>query len=296
MSAKIAGQRAVFAELPGASNTAAVQIDHALRQVDQAVDLAVLLAAEAHAACVYWQARSEIYRSRSRRGRTAACPSIGRHSASVTHLSNGPRLATNPAGAILNYLYSLLEVETVLACHTVGLDPGFGLFQTDRRDRASLALDLTEPLRPTVDAYLLALLTQRTLAARDFIETRQGACRLSLHLAAQLAETVGRWRHHVAAVVERAAHMFAAASPRAIPQQTPLTRRNHRDAWDECGPDRQPRVATGRIPRLPVRCRDCGAELLDRRRRHCDDCRSQRWAGHAVAGRRGPRATTRRTT
>jgi CRISPR/Cas system-associated endonuclease Cas1 len=66
-------------------------------------------------------------------------------------------LATNPAGAILNYLYSLVEAETTLACHAVGLDPGLGIFHVDQRDRASLALDLMEAVRPLVDSYVLAL-------------------------------------------------------------------------------------------------------------------------------------------
>jgi hypothetical protein len=108
-------------------------------------------------------------------------------------LSKGPRLATNPAGAILNYLYSLVEAETILACHAVGLDPGVGIFHVDQRDRGSLALDLMEAVRPLVDSYVLALLTQRTLSARDFVETRQGACRLKPRLAGQVAETLPAW-------------------------------------------------------------------------------------------------------
>src|SRR5205823_9999622 len=123
-------------------------------------------------------------------------------------LTKSPRVAANPANAVLNYLYSLLEAETILACHAVGLDPGVGIFHTDRRDRASLALDAMESVRPVVDAYVLALLTQRTLAARDFVETRQGSCRLAPRMAAELAETVPAWRTQVAPVVERVAYMF----------------------------------------------------------------------------------------
>ena len=85
-----------------------------------------------------------------------------------------------PANAVLDYLYSLLEAETILASDAVALDPGLGIFHTDRGDRASLALDLMVAVRPAVDAYLLALLTQRTLSVRDFVETREGACRITL--------------------------------------------------------------------------------------------------------------------
>jgi hypothetical protein len=86
-------------------------------------------------------------------------------------LTNGPRNATNPAGALLNLTYGLIEAETTLALHAVGLDPGIGIFHTDRRDRDSLTLDVMEAIRPVGDAYVLGLLTQRTLSARDFIET-----------------------------------------------------------------------------------------------------------------------------
>jgi CRISP-associated protein Cas1 len=85
-------------------------------------------------------------------------------------ITGGPRLATGPAGAVLNYLYALLEAETIFACHALGLDPGLGLFHRDREKRASLALDLMETARPAVDAYVLALLTQRMLPPREFVE------------------------------------------------------------------------------------------------------------------------------
>src|SRR2546422_71669 len=66
-----------------------------------------------------------------------------------------------------------------------------------------------EAVRPVVDSYVLALLTQRTLARRDFIETRQGSCRLTPHLAADLVATCTAWRQHVAPVVENIGHALA---------------------------------------------------------------------------------------
>jgi hypothetical protein len=36
---------------------------------------------------------------------------------------------------------------------------------------------------------------------------------------------------------------------------------------------------------LPSTCRDCGASLEDRRRRYCDNCRAERFADRAPAGR-----------
>jgi CRISPR/Cas system-associated endonuclease Cas1 len=51
-------------------------------------------------------------------------------------LTGSPRLAINPAIAILNYLYAILEAETRLACVTVGLDPGLGSVHVGYRSRA----------------------------------------------------------------------------------------------------------------------------------------------------------------
>jgi hypothetical protein len=199
-------------------------------------------------------------------------------------LSKGPRLATNPAGAILNYLYSLLEAETTLACHAVGLDPGLGIFHVDQRDRASLALDLMEAVRPLVDSYVLALLTQRTLAASDFVETRQGACRLMPRLAGELAGTLSAWRHHIAPVVEQTAHTLADSSPSRLPLLTPLTRANQLTSWDKRAPNRRTHTPAGTTLALPVTCADCGKPLTDRRRRYCEPCTAERVA------RRGDRA------
>jgi CRISPR-associated protein Cas1 len=63
--------------------------------------------------------------------------------------SNGP---INPANAILNYLYAMLESEACLAVAALGLNPGLGFLHLDTTNRNSLACDLMEPIRPMVDA------------------------------------------------------------------------------------------------------------------------------------------------
>jgi hypothetical protein len=93
-----------------------------------------------------------------------ASPSIGACSGQRTSLlTNGPRNASNPPNAILNYLYALTETEAILACHVVGLDPAHGVVHADQRSRGSLALDAIEAVRPLADAHTLALVTQRAL-------------------------------------------------------------------------------------------------------------------------------------
>src|SRR5207245_678059 len=73
-------------------------------------------------------------------------------------LSGNARLAGNPANALLNYLYALLEAEARFACLAVGLDPGVGILHADQWSRDSLALDVMEAVRPDADAFLLKLL------------------------------------------------------------------------------------------------------------------------------------------
>ena len=200
-------------------------------------------------------------------------------------ITGGPRTATNPANATLNYLYALLEAETFLACHAVGLDPGLGIFHTDRRDRASLALDLMEACRPIVDAYVLALLTQRTISAQEFVETRDGACRITPRFAAELARTCEVWRLHIGAVVEQAAHTLARHAQSPQPRLTPLTRGNWKRAWDERAPDRKRHRSASEFATLRATCRECGVPLSDGRRRYCDEHRHERFLRQAPEGR-----------
>jgi hypothetical protein len=129
------------------------------------------------------------------------------------------------------------------------------------------------------------LLTQRTFSPRDFAETRQGACRMTQHLAASLAETCPAWRRETAPIVERVAHTLSRHSPARLPHLTPLTGSNWKSAWDERNPHRTQRQPwTGGLA-LPNTCRDCGGELPTRRHRYCDGCRARRWSESAPRGR-----------
>jgi CRISPR-associated protein Cas1 len=282
---KVQGQRRILDELDAPEHNRQA-VDWMLCQIEAATDCGALLAAESQAAAIYWQAWAPIpvrFSSRDAARLPQHWRTFGQRASLIT---GGSRTATNPANAIVNYLYDgLLEAETILACHATGLDPGLGIFHVDRRDRASLALDLMEAARPAVDAYVLALLTQRTLSARDFVETREGACRITPRLAEQLADTCGVWRSHVAPVVEWTANTLAKHARSSVPLRTPLTRAHHRAALDARLPDRHRRQSRAGFPALPATCRDCGAELADHRWRYCDECRDQRFADQAPRAR-----------
>jgi len=141
-----------------------------------------------------------------------------------------------------------------------------------------------ETARPVVDAYVLAMLTQRTLSARDFVETREGACRITPRLAEQLAETCAVWRSQIAPIVEWTANTLARHARSRVPTRAPLTRAHHRAALDQRLPARKPRRAPVK-PALRPTCRGCGKSLSNGRQPYCEDCRRERWIKQASRSR-----------
>ncbi len=168
---------------------------------------------EAKAAAIYWNAWSAV--PIRLRGRDLARVPVKwtRYDSRASALTNGPRAATNPVNALLNYVYALLESESRLALLAAGLDPTLGVLHADQRNRDSFALDAMEPIRPAVDAFVLDLLEERVLTSRDFVELPNGVCRLRAPLTHDLAVTLPRWRQLVAPVVAHLAQRFRAALP-----------------------------------------------------------------------------------
>jgi len=84
----------------------------------------------------------------------------------------------DPVNALLSLGYTLLVSEVRKAVHARGLDPCIGFLHDPYPGRDSLVLDLTEPLRPGVDAFVLGLV-EETLTPEDFTTGQQEGCRLS---------------------------------------------------------------------------------------------------------------------
>ena len=101
---------------------------------------------------------------------------------------------------MLNYLYAILEAEATIAVPGERLDPVLGLLHADREERASLACDLMEPIRPRVDAFALSVFRDHVFTTDDAFERYDGHCRLLPPLTRYLAATASLWRHEVAPV------------------------------------------------------------------------------------------------
>jgi len=199
--------------------------------------------------------------------------------ARMSPLTSSPRLAVNPANAMLNYLYAVLESESSLAAAALGLDPGLGVLHLDTKARNSLACDLMEPVRSQIDSYVLDWITRDPLKREWFFEQRDGSCRLMASLATRLSETAPMWSRAVAPFAEWMARKFWTPRGRrdtGFRLPTRLTQRHKREAKGVA-----PLPAPMSPPRRENVCLGCG-KTIRRQFTHCKNCASDGWSNHMV--------------
>jgi CRISPR-associated endonuclease Cas1 len=288
---KLAGQAQALGQFARCTGTeerqhdlaqAQTQIQEALQHLEHADTLEQLRLLESQAAGVYWNAWSAIEVRFAKRDQARVPAHWRTFGTRRSPVSGASRNAANPANALLNYLYAILEAEAAIAARTVGLDPGIGLLHADQRNRDSLACDLMEAVRPQVDAAVLELLLTHTFGVRDFFENRQGVCRLLPPLTQLLAESAPQWAKAIAPVAEHMAKTLMQSgeqSGRTLP--TPLTQRNR--STGRMSPRRSPMQERAPSPSpaepvVPPACLGCGALLADPKRQYCDTCLPERRA------------------
>jgi CRISPR-associated endonuclease Cas1 len=211
---------------------------------------------EAQGAKAYWSAMREVPVNFNKLDSSKIPEHWKRFGSRVSPLTNSPRLAVNPANAILNYLYAILESESRLALATLGLDPGIGVLHNDLRSRDSLACDLMEPVRPKVDSLVLDLLFSQQLRREWFFEQRDGNCRLMGSFAETLSETATMWRAAVSTFAEWIARCLWESKLTHVRSKAPATRLTQTRKSDG-----RARLNGGdseaKRPR-PILCRTCG--------------------------------------
>lgn len=213
---KLQGQARVVDRLPPsvAVQEARVGLHQALEGLDRVRTLPSLRSLEGVAARAYWGAWKGVpvrFAKADGVGRPRHWQAFGGRVSPLHGGSGSPRKAVNPANAILNYTYSILEAEARIAALAVGLDPMLGLLHADAKSRDSLALDLMEPVRPAVDAWVLDLLASRTFTKEDFFELETGQCRLMPPMTEALALTAPSWARLVLPVAQRVAAKLLAS-------------------------------------------------------------------------------------
>ncbi|HUY39977.1 MAG TPA: CRISPR-associated endonuclease Cas1 [Candidatus Dormibacteraeota bacterium] len=166
------------------------QIESCKASLATAKTLDDFLVLEGNAAQAYW----ELLTATPLPWREWAYKRIPAHWAAISPRASGGRGrvrdATDAFNATLNYCYTLLEVETRIACEAVGLDPDLGLLHVDARLRESFIFDLLEPLRAKADVWTLELLRKEKLHPAMFHELRAGIVRLDPDLTELLAKSL----------------------------------------------------------------------------------------------------------
>lgn len=208
----------------------------ALMETSTLVDF---LALEGRAAQVYWNLLVESPLP----WKPWALKRVPAHWAAISPRTSGRRErvrdATDPFNAILNYCYTLLEVETRIACEATGLDPDLGLLHTDDRLRESFIYDLLEPLRSKADVWALELLHKEKLHPAMFHELRDGIVRLDPDLTGLLTSTLmPRFRKAALEIAnDYAKQLRRITVPRRLVREAPKPIGERRETWERssCG-------------------------------------------------------------
>jgi len=282
LAPKIQAQAAVLESFEIADATALARPLAAIERADTFEDV---LLAERQAANTYWNVWAPVTMQFARRDSVPDHWRAFRTRRSL--LTSQPRNASNPINAVLNYTYTLLEVESRVALIERGLDPGLGLFHADAANRQSLAADIMEPVRPHVDAFVLNLLRTRMFGVRDFFETREGGCRLSASLAHELSATMPSWARLVSPYAEMVTRQIVAVAKSGYlgpqiqnrPQKASLHKGRLKVRTEKIALPSAPQTPAT-LPRLRNACRNCAKVLDNSDRLFCDQCLPSRRAEH----------------
>jgi len=271
ISQKLTAQEALVRDMLHDSVTAGV-IARYRDELHGADNADVLRLVEAQAARHYWRSWSNLPIRWPRKDECRVPEHWKRFGSRISPLTQSPRLASTPANALLNLLYSLLESESRLSAVAMGLDPGLGVLHMDTANRDSLACDIMEPIRAKCDAFVLDWLQREPLRRSDFWEDRNGNCRIASSLAIKLCETSDTWRRLVAPVAEYVAQELWSSvrkpsPPSKLAQRLIATRLTQRKKREVKGSD----VPGVKHPKPEHVCSGCG-KAIEGRRTHCADC------------------------
>jgi len=213
---------------------------------------------EAEGAKNYWSAWSEVPVLFPRKDARLVPSHWLKFGSRHSPITGGPRLTVNPPNALLNYAFALAESECRLALSMCGLDSGIGFIHLDTANRDSLALDLLETIRPSIEAWLLDWITREPLRRSDFFETGSGNCRLRSGICSQLSETAPTWGRLVAPWAEYVARTLLAGRSDLQGPATPLTQQRRIEAKGRVW---TPRISSFKSEHLGP---GCGKTIEDR--------------------------------
>lgn len=97
----------------------------------------------------------------------------------------------DPVNALLSLAYTLLYSQMLKAVTAIGLDPALGMLHSPYPKRCSLVLDLMEPIRPNIDAFVLQLLDD--WEPDYFHHQQQYGCRINKPLRQTFYQAWADW-------------------------------------------------------------------------------------------------------
>ncbi len=84
----------------------------------------------------------------------------------------------DPVNALLSYSYTIAGSDIRNSILINGLDPALGFLHVAQTGRESLVLDILEPIRPSLDDFVLQLISN-TLNFKDFTTNMTDGCKLT---------------------------------------------------------------------------------------------------------------------
>jgi len=283
ISAKLRGQETLVRDK--LKNSAAADAITGFRvRLDNADNSDSVRTLEAHAAIAHWNAWRDVPLLWPRSDLSRVPDHWRTFGTRASPLTGGPRLAVNPASALLNLIFAVCESEERSALSILGHDPGICFLRLPRANRDSLACNIM-PVRPEVEHWLYRWLSTEPLRRADFFETATGNCRLMTHLCAWLSETAPTWGKLIAPWAEYVARtLWATTSPSKSERKlsTPLTQQHRRVAKG------RPSFSEVKAPKPERLCPGCG-KAVQADSKNCTECdvkiATKRLAEVARAGR-----------
>jgi CRISPR-associated protein Cas1 len=199
VQARLAGAKATLEALPTAASPAArhalQRIADASAQLRDAPSLARLRGLEGAAAAAFFEAYREAF-----------APALG-------FVSRNRRPPRDPVNVCLSIGYTLAHHDAVRTAAHQGLDPMLGVYHDLLPGRESLACDLVETVRATVEAHVAAVFAESDLRADSFSFAADGACMLG---KAGRKDFYGRFEEENAPVIRHRLKEEAAALARGL--------------------------------------------------------------------------------
>jgi CRISPR-associated endonuclease Cas1 len=205
----------------------------------------------------------------------------------TSRLTDGPKKATSPLHAALNFLNAVARSEVTIGLSSLGMDPSVGYLHADIPGRDSLSLDVLECIRPDIERWVYDWFAGRTLSRSWFHELPSGECGMDLSLLRELSGTARMWSAKIAPVCEWLTEVLDGR------KVTPLSKRRAREshgnslALRDAGPE------------MPSFCAECGAAIAGRQ--YCVECyrawnteRLRKIFTSGVVASRDPRVIARR--